>query len=187
VAESLAPPGGAYLLAERTRARHAAVHESLARGRSRSAVSRDLNLDIQTVRRFANATCAEEPLGKAEHRPTKLDPYIDLVNQRWNEGAANAGTITAELHALGFKGDVQTVRRYLKPLRPPGAGRNPHHRKTAPTAPAVPKPRAISRALLTHPDHLTEGDVQTVKTATAGCAHLERLQRHVRSFAKIMA
>jgi transposase len=26
-----------------------------------------------------------------------------------------------------------------------------------------------------------------VKNATAGCAHLERLQRHVRSFAKIMA
>jgi transposase len=30
-------------------------------------------------------------------------------------------------------------------------------------------------------------NVPIVKNATAGCAHLERLQQHVRSFAKIMA
>ena len=189
-AESAAPPGRAYRLAQRTRARYAAVHEPLARGLSRSALSRELNLDIQTVRRFANATSVEELLGKAEHRPAKLDPYIDLVDQRWNEGSANAETITAELRALGFKGDAQTVRRYLKPFRPPGAGSGhpcPHHRRPAPAAPAVPKPRTISRALLTHPDRLTEADALIVKNATAGCAHLERLQQHVRSFAKMTA
>jgi len=189
-AESAAPPGRAYRLAERTRTRYAEVQDCLARGLSRAATARELNLDIQTVRRFANATCAEELLGKAEHRPTKLDPYIDLVNQRWNEGVTNAGTITAELSALGFKGDVQTVRRYLKLFRPPGASRGhpgPHRRKPAPTAPAVPKPRAISKALLTHPGRLTEADAQIVKNATAGCAHLEHLQRHVRSFGKMMA
>jgi transposase len=189
-AEPAAPPGRTYRLAERTRARYAAVHESLARGLSRAAVSRELNLDIQTVRRFANATCAEELLGKAEHRATKLDPYIDLVNQRWNEGTTIAGTITAELRALGFKGDVQTVRRYLKPFRLPGASSShpdPHRRKPAPATPAVPKPRAISKALLTHPDRLTEDDALIVKNATAGCTHLQRLHQHVRSFAKIMA
>jgi transposase len=166
------------------------VQESLTRGLSRSAVSRELSLDFQTVRRFANATCVEELLGKAEHRPTRLDPYIDLVSQRWNEGVTSAGTITAELRDLGFKGDVQTVRRYLKLFRLPGASRSHpdlRRRKLAPAAPAVPKPRAISRALLTHPDRLTEADALNVKSATAGCAHLDRLQQHVRSFAKIMA
>ena len=189
-AEPAAPPGRTYRLAERTRTRYAAVHELLARGLSRSAVSRELNLDIQTVRRFANATCVEELLGKAEHRPTKLDAYLDLVNQRWNEGVTSAEAITAELRALGFKSDAQTVRRYLKPFRLPGASRShpdPHRRNPAPTAPAVPKPRAISKALLTHPDHLTEDDAQIVKNATAGCVHIERLHQHVRSFAKIMA
>jgi hypothetical protein len=80
----------------------------LGRGRGpRAAVSRELNLDTQTVRRFANAACAEELLGKAEHRATRLDPYIDLVNQRWNEDVTSAATITAELRALGFKGDAR--------------------------------------------------------------------------------
>ena len=177
-------------LAERTRTRYAEVHECLARGLSRSAVSRELNLDIQTVRRFANASCAEELLGKAEHRATKLDPFIDLVNQRWNEGMTNAEAIAAELRALGFRGDAQAVRRYLQPFRLPGTSRShpdPRRRNAAPAAPAVPKPRTISKALLTHPDRLSEDDALIVKDATAGCAHLERLHQHVRSFAKIMA
>jgi hypothetical protein len=100
-------PGRTYRLAERTRTRYAEVQECLSRGLSRAADARELNLDIQTVRRFANATCAEELLGKAEHRSTKLDPYSDLVNQRWNEGVTSAAAITAELRVLGFKGDAR--------------------------------------------------------------------------------
>jgi hypothetical protein len=83
-----APPGRTCRLAERTTARYAAVHASLARGLSRAATARELNLDIQTVRRFANATCAQELPGKAEHRATRPDPYTDQVNQRWNSSAA---------------------------------------------------------------------------------------------------
>jgi hypothetical protein len=188
--EAAAPPGRTYRLAERTRTRYAEVHERLARGLSRAAVARELDLDIQTVRRFANATCAEELLGKAEHRLTKLDPFIDLVNHRWNEGVTSAAAITAELRALGFKGDAQTVRRYLRPFRLPGTSPShpdPRQRKPAPAVPAVPKPRKISRALLTHPDRLTEDEILIVANATAGCAHLQRLHQHVRSFAKVMA
>src|SRR5206468_3904501 len=84
-AEATAPPARVRRLTQRTRERHAAVHEALNRGLSRSAVSRELNLDIQTVRRFANAMSAGELLGKAENRTTSLDPWTDLVNQRWNE------------------------------------------------------------------------------------------------------
>lgn len=99
----------------------------MARGLSRTAAARELNLDIQTVRRFANAGSAEELLSRAEHRVTRLDPFIDLVNQRWNEGVTSATAIAAELRGLGFRGDVQTVRRYLRhsaqeAARPPAAG-----------------------------------------------------------------
>ena len=189
-AEAVTPPPRARRLTQRTRERYAAVHEALARGLSRSAVSRELNLDIQTVRRFANAMSVEELLGKAENRSTCLDPWTNVVNQRWNKGITSATAITAELRTLGYKGSTQVVRRYLQPLRLPGTSPShpgPHRRKPAPAAPAVPKPRTISRALLTHPDRLSEDDALIVKNATAGCAHLERLHQHVRSFAKIMA
>ena len=83
-AEAAAAPEPARRLAERTRTRYAKVQECLARGLSRAAAARELNLDIQTVRRFANASCAEELLAKAEHRATKLDP-----SSTWS---ASAGT-----------------------------------------------------------------------------------------------
>ena len=107
------PCPGPCRLAERTRDRYTQVQECLARGLSRAAAARELNLDIQTVRRFANASCAEELLGKAEHRSTKLDPFIDLVNQRWNEGVTNAVALAAELRTFW-------LRRL--DLAPPGLG-----------------------------------------------------------------
>jgi hypothetical protein len=122
----------------------------------------------------------------------KLDPFIDLVNQRWNEGVTNAEAITAELRPLGFMGDAQ-LRPCAVTCSPSGcrvpAAATPIRAAASrpPTAPAVPKPRAISKALLTHPDRLGEDDALIVKNATNGCAHLERLQQHVRSFATIMA
>lgn len=139
-----AAPARTYALAERTRARFEAVHACLSRGLSRNATARQLNLDIQTVRRFANATHVEQLLGKAEHRPTALDPYIDLVNQRWNEGVTNARVIIAEARALGFTGTERTVQRYLNPLRPGGDGCRrarrspPHPRRHAPAARRAP-------------------------------------------------
>jgi hypothetical protein len=72
--------------------------------------------------------------------------------------------------------------------RLPGTSRShPEGCEPAPAVPAIPKPRAISKALLTHPDRLSEDDALIVRNATAGCTRLERLQQHVRPFAKIMA
>jgi hypothetical protein len=185
-AEPAAPSKLPCRLAERTRARYAEMQECLACGLSRAAAARELNLDIQTVRRFANATCAEELLGKAEHRSTKLDPLIDLVNQCWNEGVANAEAITADLRTVGFKGDAPLPEALLAARnrpQPPG----PAPPQAGPHRPGRPKPRAISKALLTQPDRLSEDDALIAKNATAGCAHLQCLHQHVRSFAKIMA
>jgi hypothetical protein len=78
------------------RSRRAAVHELLARGLSRDAVAGELNVYIHTVRRFADAERAEEPSAKAECRSARLDLFMDLVNQRWNEGVATARAIRVD-------------------------------------------------------------------------------------------
>lgn len=166
-------PPREYLLAARTRARHAEIHEHLARGLSRNQVARALNLHIQTVRKFANAASPQELSARAEHRPTKLAPYIDLVNQRWNEGVDTARAIHAELRTLGFTGSANIVERYPRPLRPGGNGRRRRQGAPAPTKPTTPKPRRISRTMLTHPDQLTDHDRLILARATAGCATFE--------------
>jgi transposase len=109
-----------------------------------------------------------------------------VVNQYWNAGVTNAQEITTELRVLGFTGSVQIVRRYLRPLRPHGDGRKRGPGKSAPTTPAIPKPRQVSRWMLTHPDHLDQDDALGLKTAVSSCEHLERLHSHIRTFATIM-
>jgi transposase len=174
----------------RPRERFAAVQALVAAGRSRSAISRELNLDIQTVRRFANAATIEELLAKCENRSSKIDPYAATVHKLWNASLTDGAQITAHIRELGYTGSDQTVRRYLRTFRLPGTSRShpdPHRRKQAPAAPPIPKPRKISKALLTHPDHLSDDDALMLKNVTAQCAHLDRLHQHVRTFAKIMA
>lgn len=139
------------------------------------------------MRRFANAASPQELSASAEYRPTKLDAYIDLVNQRWNEGVDTARAIHAQLRTLGFTGSANIVERYLRPLRPGGDGRRRGQGTQAPTKPTTPKPRRISRAMVTHPDHLTDHDRLILARATAGYAHPRGLHGHIRSSAQIMA
>jgi transposase len=164
------------------------VQDLLAAGLSRAVISRELNLDIQTVGRFANAASLEELLVKAKNRTTNLDPFLGQVDQMWNQGITNATAIAGALRSLGFTGDVQTIRRYLRPLRPVrnGQGRESGQIKRQAPAKPVPKPREISRWLLTHPEHLYEGDKLALKQVTSQCAHPERLEEHVRRFAMMM-
>ncbi|NUR59230.1 MAG: ISL3 family transposase [Catenulispora sp.] len=176
-------------LVTRTRERFEAVQSRLATGMSRSAISRELNLDIQTIRRFANATDIDELLVACQNPSTNLDGYIDQVNELWNTGLYDGAEITAKLTELGYTGNVQTMRRYLRAFRVPGTSRShpdPVRRKPAPSMPAVPKPRKISRWLLSRPDHLDENDTIELKALLTRCEHLDRPHEHVRSFAAIM-
>lgn len=92
--EPALPPRPERRLAIRTRERFEAVQSRLAAGMSRAAVGRELNLDPQTVRRFADATTLAELLVKCENRVTKLDSYREQVHALWNAGVTDAAVIT---------------------------------------------------------------------------------------------
>ncbi|MBR7833262.1 ISL3 family transposase [Actinospica durhamensis] len=193
VAPAAAPEPAAVIVPERrlvtrTRERFEAVQSRLAAGMSRSAIGRELNLDIQTVRRFANATSLEELLVNCHNRTTTLDDYVQQVNELFNAGLDGA-QITMRIREVGYTGSEQSVRRHLRPYRVPGTSRShpdPVRRKPAPSAPPVPKPRKISRWLLSRPDHLTKDDTTELTDLLTRCEHLQRLHEHVRRFATIM-
>jgi hypothetical protein len=165
-------------LVTRTRERFAAVQEQRAQGLSLGAISRQLDLDHGTVRRFARATTVDELLVKAVNRTSTLDKFKSYVNQRWNEGCHDAAQLQTELQAQGWTGSVQTVRRYVHAYR---ATATP-----APTAPAPPKPRRVVRWIMTAPGNLNTEDTARLTEILARCPELAATAGHVRDFAAMM-
>ncbi|MFE5681553.1 ISL3 family transposase, partial [Streptomyces erythrochromogenes] len=116
-------------LVARTRERHEQIHERIERGDSLRAIARDLELSRGTVTRFARAVEVDELLIAAIHRPTLIDDYRLYLHHRWMEGCTNASAPTREIQRLGYRGDVNTVRRHLKPYRDgaiPATAPSPH-------------------------------------------------------------
>ncbi|MFE5948600.1 transposase [Streptomyces sp. NPDC056480] len=182
--EPLNPPDGTHdclgrprRLVARTRERFAAVQERLAEGKSLRAIARELRLDHSTVRRFARAGSIDELLTRAVNRQSILDAYKPYLHQRWSDGCHDIPRLHRELRDLGFPGDIQTVRRYLRPSKERGF----------PLAPrAAPRPRRVVRWNMTDPDVLPAGDAQELKEVRAACLHLDAAARHVRDFAAML-
>ena len=116
-----APPAESRLEA-RMRDQHAAVAALAARGLGLRAIARELGVDRKTARRFAQAATADQAVARAVSRPTVLDRYQPHLHRRWTEGCHDTAILHAEITALGYRGSLRTVYRYLQPLR---AGTNP--------------------------------------------------------------
>ncbi|MEW1660642.1 ISL3 family transposase [Streptomyces sp. NPDC093707] len=162
----------------RTKERYAAVQQLLADGSSLEGICRTLRLDRSTVRRFARATSLDELLVKATNRASILDPYTAHLHQRWKDGCRDSAQLHEEILALGFRGSIQTTRRYLRPFKSSA---------TAPPAPRVaPRPRRVVRWIMTNPGNLPDVDALALKEIRTGCPELDAVNQHVRDFATMM-
>ncbi|MGW6356342.1 ISL3 family transposase [Streptomyces sp. NPDC055092] len=165
-------------LVTRTKQRYTAVQQLLTDGSSLEGICRTLRLDRSTVRRFARATSIDELLVKATNRTSILGPYTAHLHQRWNEGCRDSAQLHQEIQAMGFRGSIQTTRRYLRPFKSSTA---------APAAPRVaPRPRRVVRWIMTNPGNLLDEDAFVLKEIRAGCPELDAVTRHVRDFATMM-
>lgn len=80
--------------AEATRQRHAEILALHIVGVGTTAISRTLNLDGKTVRRYLRATTADELLTEAIPRERELDEHVGYLAKRWEQGCTNAATPT---------------------------------------------------------------------------------------------
>jgi hypothetical protein len=158
--------------------RYTAVQELVAQGRSLKGISRDLNLDYYAVRRYARASGVDELLATAAGRASKLDPYKPYLAQRVTDGCHNAMQLFQEIAAQGYRGSSSTVGLYIRLLKT-GAVPPPPPR-------LVPRPRKVTRWILTDPGHLHTDTAIELKQIQAACPELEATVEHVRSFATMM-
>jgi hypothetical protein len=167
-------------LAERTRHRHALVHQLLAQGRDLRAVARELNLARTTVRRFARASSPEELLvhNGTGKRPTMIEEFSTYLRHRWEHGCTNAEQLYQEIKARGYRGTGRSVREYVRPWR--------SQTTIALPPPSPPTVRQATGWFLRHPDTLEADERHHLQALTAGCPALAALHEHVRAFAHMM-
>ncbi|HEX5300700.1 MAG TPA: ISL3 family transposase [Streptosporangiaceae bacterium] len=176
-------------LVARHRERYAAVQALRAEGCPVREIARRLGLARGTAAKFAGAASIDELLVKATRRPSILDPFKPYLGQRWNDGVTSAAALHEEIRARGWTGGILTVERYLRQFRT-ADGRDRQARAqpqlTAPSAPAPPKPRQVTRWIMTHPDHLASDDAADLARLLDASPGLAAAAGHVRSFAAMM-
>ena len=166
-------------LARRTRDRYAAVQALRAQGKGIKAIVRELGLAKETVRRFARATSVEDLLATTrDGRASVLDEFKPYLHERFNAGQTNGSQLFAEIRTQGYRGSLGTVLGYLRPFRALAAA--------PPAVPAPPTVRAVTSAILRHPDSLDADEQLTLKEARARCPHLDAVAEHVSGFAEMM-
>lgn len=175
VAPATPEPDTEIRLVTRTRERYAAVQQLLADGCSRAEVSRRLGLDIQTVRRFANAACVEDPLA-GTRRDSVLDPFKPYLQQRHRNGHTDTAALLEEIRQRGYRGSVQTLRRYLRPSRP--------EKPLKPPAP--PKPRQVTKWIMMDPAKLNPDDHAHLAAICSRSTILAAVREHVSRFARMI-
>jgi transposase len=176
-------------LVARHQERYAAVQALRAQDCSIRETAARLGLSRNTVLKFANAASIDELLVKATRRPSVLDPFKPYLNQRWNQGITSGAALHEEIRARGWTGGILTVERYLRQFRT-ADGRDRQARAqpqlTAPDTPPLPKPRQVTRWIMTRPDHLASGDAAALARLLDASPALAAAASHVRSFAGMM-
>jgi transposase len=91
------------------------VRELLKTGASDRELGRQLNLDHRTVKKFRKAEVYREAAPRV--RQSSVDDYAAYLDQRLNEGCRSYTRLWRELRKLGFSGQVNSVRYWLRQRR----------------------------------------------------------------------
>jgi len=96
-------------------ARYEEVKRRYAGGKNLSAISRELALDIKTVRAYAYAENFPERV--REPGRSIRDPYLSYLNRRHRAGCENASQLWREVVEQGFPGSKRQVLKWMREMR----------------------------------------------------------------------
>ncbi|MDM4721960.1 transposase [Micromonospora sp. WMMA1363] len=165
--------------AEMTRQRHAEIHALHTTGVGTTAISRALNLDGKTVRRYLRAATADDLLTGTVPRAKDLDEHTTHLASRWEQGCTNAVTLATELRECGYRGSARTVRRLLQTWRDGTI-------KPTAVAPVAPKPREVTGWIIRPAGERTEREQADLARILQRCDSLRTVDRLVSDFAGML-
>lgn len=95
-----------------SRIRH--LHDQ--KGLNAAQITRELNLDIRTVKRWLAAKQFQQR--KSVRRPSKLDPFKDTVVRMIESYSYTAQQVYQRLREDGFTGGYTVVKKFVRKIRP---------------------------------------------------------------------
>ncbi|MGW7528007.1 ISL3 family transposase [Streptomyces sp. NPDC054783] len=156
-----------------------AVHAVTDTGRSLNAAAHQLGLNRRTVRKFARAATWQECVRRIRpRRPSSLDPYLEYLRQRWEEGEHTATVLHQEIVAKGYRGHYQRVKMAIAPLRRGLPIDTPRERP--------PSPRQVARWITTAPSRRSLHAAEALRRLLEHCPELDRTHDLVRQFAAML-
>ncbi|MFE2869928.1 ISL3 family transposase [Embleya sp. NPDC059259] len=162
--------------AERKRAAHTLVHELLARGHSRQAITRHLGRGPNTVLRYATAERRQDTVRGNLPRPSRLDPHKPYLEQRFAAGCTSVRQPHGELLARNAPVTYAMVRAHIAALRGTPSG----------IAPRPPTVRQVTGRLTRNPETLSEDERADLKEVPARCPEPDAAAEHVRDFGEML-
>ena len=166
-------------------ARYEQVLELHQRGHSRRSISRQLNMDSNTVAKLLKAGAFPE---RAKVRYYKqVDRYLDALRARWAQGERNARVLARYLRTLGYTGGYHMVRRQVSSWRTPAerlrlVGSKPLPRSTVPARLTRPGSHRLSWLLIRDDVARDDGDAALLDELLRSCTPIRVTSELVRSF-----
>ncbi|GLX37480.1 transposase [Streptomyces roseochromogenus] len=155
-----------------------AVQALTRSGRSHRSVARELGLNRRTVSKYARAHTWQEVVRRPPRKFSTLDPYLDYLQQRWDEGQHSAKILHEELQTKGYLGHYQRVKVAAAPLRWGLPLDEPRERP--------PSPREAARWITIHPHRRNPHINDRLPRLLESCPELRTAHDLVRRFAAML-
>ncbi|MFB6273974.1 MAG: ISL3 family transposase [Salinibacter sp.] len=146
----------------RRQARYERVWDLYKRGLSKTEIARHVRLDRKTVRRYLRSENPPQYPSRPP-KPSKLDPYKDYLQRRWEEGCRNTAQLLREIREQGYDGGRTIVRSWIVQTLRSGAGPGNASPNVSTHRVAPWSARRAAWTLLKQSEDLTPGEHQGVE------------------------
>jgi transposase len=154
------------------------------KGMSQLEISRTLQVERKTIRRFLRAGAFPER-AKPHRKPSSVQAFQEYLTRRWTEGCHNATQLWREVQGQGYAGGRGMIARFVSTLRTNGTK---FFRKTM--HPRQPKAKALSpkqaaMLLARRPEKLKSDEQQLLARLQQCCPEIPILYGLTQSFAEV--
>ena len=91
------------------------VRDLKQRGWSVSAIAQQLDIDRKTVRKYLLEP--PQPYQRQQPASSKLDPFRNILRERWEQGVRNARKLLDEIRERGYTGGYSLLKMAVAPWR----------------------------------------------------------------------